>query len=177
MPDALEFPRVLRAVVPLVRRERLAGLRRRVVDELVALALGHAVGRGGRLAGRRAGLVPGFAAVVGALDDLPEPAAGLRGVDPIRDRPASPSGGRSPSRRRCGPLTSHFWRLPSEVRMKAPLRVPTRTRIALIGCSLVFRVFEGRFGPNLTGLAAKAIVFCPQPAGGDSHVQFLGALR
>ena len=56
----------------------------RVVDELVALALGHAFGRGGRLAGRRAGLVPGFAAVVGALDDLPEPAAGLRGVDAVR---------------------------------------------------------------------------------------------
>ena len=84
MPDAFELPRVLRAVVPLVRRERLAGFRRRVVDELVALALGHAVGRRGRLAGRRARLVPGLAAVVGALDDLPEPAAGLRGVDPVR---------------------------------------------------------------------------------------------
>ena len=33
--------------------------------------------------GWRAGLVPGFAAVVGALDDLPEPAAGLRGVDAV----------------------------------------------------------------------------------------------
>ena len=42
MPDALELPRMLRAVVPLVRRERRGG---RVVDELVALALGHAVGR------------------------------------------------------------------------------------------------------------------------------------
>ena len=84
VPDALELPRVLRAVVPLVRGERLAGFGRRVVDELVALALGHAVGRRGRLAGRRAGLVPRFAAVVGALDDLPEPAAGLRGVDPVR---------------------------------------------------------------------------------------------
>ena len=84
VPDALELPGVLRAVVPLVRRERLAGLGRGVVDELVALALGHAVGRGGRLAGRRARLVPGLAAVVGALDDLPEPAAGLRGVDAVR---------------------------------------------------------------------------------------------
>ncbi len=34
--------------------------------------------------GGRAGLVPGFAAVVGALDDLAEPAAGLRGVDAVR---------------------------------------------------------------------------------------------
>ena len=84
MPDALELPGMLRAVVTLVRRERLAGFRRRVVDELVALALGHAVGRRGRLAGRRARLVPGLAAVVGALDDLPEPAARLRRVDPVR---------------------------------------------------------------------------------------------
>ena len=84
VPDAFELPRLLRAVVPLVRRERLAGLRRRVVDELVALALGHAFGRRGRLAGRRAGLVPGLAAVVGALDDLPEPAARLRRVDAVR---------------------------------------------------------------------------------------------
>src|SRR5262245_28739789 len=32
-----------------------------------------------------------------------------------------------------GPLTSHFFRLPSEVKIKAPLRVPTRTRTLLIG--------------------------------------------
>ena len=38
MPDALELPGMLRAVVPLVRGERLAGLGRSVVDELVALA-------------------------------------------------------------------------------------------------------------------------------------------
>ena len=83
VPDALELPGVLRAVVPLVRRERLAGFRRRVVDELVALALGHAVRRRGRFAGRRPRLMPRLAAVVGALDDLPEPAARLRRVDPV----------------------------------------------------------------------------------------------
>src|SRR6267142_622977 len=33
---------------------------------------------------------------------------------------------------KCGPLTSHFSRLPSDVRMNAPLRVPTRTRTPLI---------------------------------------------
>src|SRR6267378_3827597 len=33
---------------------------------------------------------------------------------------------------KCGPLTSHRWRLPSDVRMNAPLRVPTNTRIPLI---------------------------------------------
>ena len=84
MPDALEFPRVLRAVVPHVRRERLARFGRRVVDELVAFAHRHAVGRGRRFAGRRARLVPRFAAVVGALNDLPEPAAGLRRIDAVR---------------------------------------------------------------------------------------------
>src|SRR5258706_14714166 len=31
-----------------------------------------------------------------------------------------------------GPLTSHFSRLPSEVRTKAPLRVPTKTRTLVI---------------------------------------------
>ena len=60
MPDALEFPGMRRAVVPHVR----AGLA--VVDELVADRL------------------PRLAAVVGPLDHLPEPAAGLRRVNPIR---------------------------------------------------------------------------------------------
>ena len=90
MPDALELPRMLRAVVPLVRGERLAGFRRCVVDELVALALGHAVRRGGRFAGRCSGLMPGLAAVIRALNDLPEPAAGLRCITADSDRPAIP---------------------------------------------------------------------------------------
>src|SRR5262249_39061453 len=54
-----EFPGVLGAVVPLVR----AGVA--VVLELVA------------------DLDPGFAAVVGALHDLAEPAAGLRGIETV----------------------------------------------------------------------------------------------
>src|SRR5713226_7091827 len=33
---------------------------------------------------------------------------------------------------KCGPLTSHFSRLPSDVRTNAPLRVPTNTRTRLI---------------------------------------------
>ncbi len=33
---------------------------------------------------------------------------------------------------KCGPLTSHFSRLPSDVRINAPLRVPTKTRTLLI---------------------------------------------
>src|SRR5262249_26245887 len=86
VPDALELPGVLRAVVPLMGGERLTGLVRGVVDELVALTLGPPLLGGGLLARRSARLVPGLAAVVGALDDLPEPAAGLRDVDPVRVR-------------------------------------------------------------------------------------------
>src|SRR5579862_4866161 len=84
MPDALEFPRVLRAIVPLVRGERLSSLfGRRVVDEFVALAFLGALLRSLLLAWRRARLSPSLAAVIGTLDDLPEPSAGLRGVDPV----------------------------------------------------------------------------------------------
>src|SRR5438132_1796262 len=60
MPDPRELPRVRRAVVPQVRA------RGTVVHELVARGL------------------PRLAAVVRALDHLPEPAAGLRRVQPIR---------------------------------------------------------------------------------------------
>src|SRR5207237_9983403 len=56
----LARPRVRRAVVPQV------GAGGAVVRELVADRL------------------PGLAAVAGALDELPEPAAGLRRVDPVR---------------------------------------------------------------------------------------------
>ena len=59
VPDAGELPGMRRAVVPLVR----AGLA--LVLELVA----HGA--------------PGAAAVVGTLDDLPEPVAVLRGVQPL----------------------------------------------------------------------------------------------
>src|SRR5690242_3465196 len=81
MPDPLELPWMLRAVIPLVSGERLAGVRRCVIDELVALALGPAALVGGYSA---AGCLPGFATIAGALDDLSEPAAGLRGVDAVR---------------------------------------------------------------------------------------------
>ena len=60
MPDALELPRVRRAVVPQVRAGDA------VVHELVAHRL------------------PRLAAVVRALDDLAEPACRLRGVQPVR---------------------------------------------------------------------------------------------
>src|SRR5262249_3858149 len=60
MPDARELPGVWRAIVPLVRAGNA------VVHELVTHRL------------------PRLATVVGALDLLPEPAAGLRRIQPIR---------------------------------------------------------------------------------------------
>src|SRR5262249_10295075 len=81
MPDTLELPRALRPVVPLMRGQRLAGVGRGIVNELVALAFGHALRRFFHAAAWR---LPGFAAVAGALDDLPEPAARLRREDAVR---------------------------------------------------------------------------------------------
>src|ERR1043166_5485491 len=60
MPDARERPGAGRAVVPLMCA------RTTVVHEFVAHRF------------------PGLAAVVGALHQLPEPAAGLRGIQPMR---------------------------------------------------------------------------------------------
>ena len=62
--------------------ERPAGLSRRIVNELVAHTLGRT--RLGRLARGSSRLVPGFAAIVGALNDLSKPAACLRRVQPVR---------------------------------------------------------------------------------------------
>src|SRR5579884_4081830 len=60
MPDPLELPRVRRPIVPGV------GAGRSLIDELVTNRL------------------PGLAAVVRALDHLPEPATGLRCIQSIR---------------------------------------------------------------------------------------------
>src|SRR5206468_2607967 len=75
MPDPLELPRVLGAVVPLVSAQFA------LIDELVALAFGHLAGGWRRFA---PGRLPALAAVIRALDYLPEPAAGLRRVDAVR---------------------------------------------------------------------------------------------
>src|SRR5438552_1248174 len=80
VPHPLELPGVLRTVVPLVRGERLAGLGRGVVHELVALTGRHAV-RSLRHAAARC--LPRLARVAGALNDLSEPPARLRGVETI----------------------------------------------------------------------------------------------
>src|SRR5258708_14730243 len=42
---------------------------------------------------------------------------------------------------KCGPLTSHFSRFPSDVRMNAPLRVPTETRTLLMSFSFFLFIF------------------------------------
>jgi hypothetical protein len=60
MPHPLELPGVLRAIVPLVRAGNA------IVCELVP----HRI--------------PRPAAIIGALDHLSEPAARLRGIEPVR---------------------------------------------------------------------------------------------
>src|SRR5438132_390220 len=81
MPHSLELPRMLRAVVPLMRSERLAIGTGGVIGELITLPLGHPIRR---LLGFPAWHLPRLAAVVRALDDLSEPAAGLRCIDAVR---------------------------------------------------------------------------------------------
>src|SRR6266496_603029 len=76
MLDTFEFPWILHAVVPLVRVDFA------LVNKHVVLTLGHAV-RAHQLFGLGPGRVPGFAAVIRALDDLAEPAARLRRVNPV----------------------------------------------------------------------------------------------
>src|SRR5262249_28155099 len=79
MPDALEFPWALRAVIPLVGSQRCG---RGIVGEFVALAFEHAA-RILFFAGGSSRLMPGLTAIVGSLDDLTEPAAGLRRVNAL----------------------------------------------------------------------------------------------
>src|SRR5579864_1370202 len=77
MPDALEFPRMLRPVVPLM----CAG--DTIVNKFVAFAFWKTV-LALQLFRLAAGRVPGFPAVIRPLNDLPEPIARLRRVDPVR---------------------------------------------------------------------------------------------
>src|SRR6266480_991475 len=76
MPDPLELPRMLRAIVPLVRAWNT------IVNELIALAFGRAI-RAFQFLGGATRRVPSFAGIIGALNDLPKPAARLRGIDAI----------------------------------------------------------------------------------------------
>src|SRR5256885_7956594 len=71
---------MLSPVVPLVSGERFATWTG-VIGELIALPFRHTFGS---LLGFSAGNLPRFAAIIRALDDLPEPSAGLRCVDAVR---------------------------------------------------------------------------------------------
>src|ERR1700756_4540330 len=65
---------------------------------------------------------------------------------------------------KCGSLTSHLSRLPSAVRMNAPLRVPTRTRTLLIasapGTWLDCPVWRDK-----RRILSEMVVESPQPGG------------
>src|SRR5215212_8839061 len=86
MPDSFELPWMWSAVVPLMGRERFTGFSRSVIHKLIALAHRHPFGRGNRKTRRRSRLEPRLAAVVGALNNLSKPAAGLRRVNAARIR-------------------------------------------------------------------------------------------
>ena len=77
MPDTLEFPRMLRSVIPLVRAS-LA-----LIHEFIAFALGHAV-RALQFITAAARRAPGPATVIRTLNDLPKPTARLRSINAVR---------------------------------------------------------------------------------------------
>src|SRR4029077_16256908 len=77
MANALELPRMLSAVIPLMCA------RDTVVNEFVALAFRHSVGTFQFLRAAPWG-VPLFSAVIRALNDLAEPRAGLRCINSVR---------------------------------------------------------------------------------------------
>jgi hypothetical protein len=84
MPDAFELPGMLRAIVPLMRRERPAGRGRCVINEFVAFCERHSLRACGRFAGFQPRLVPRFAAIIGSLNYLAEEAAALGYIDAVR---------------------------------------------------------------------------------------------
>src|SRR5574341_1793331 len=65
-------------------RKRFSCLGRNVIDEFVTFALWHAVRCSGWFARRCAWLVPRLSSIIGALNDLSEPTACLRCVNPAR---------------------------------------------------------------------------------------------
>src|SRR5512133_2509284 len=77
MPNALELPRMLSAIIPLM------GARYTVVNEFVTLAFLHAVGTF-QVLRAAPGRVPLFSAIIRALNDLAEPSTGLRCINPVR---------------------------------------------------------------------------------------------
>jgi hypothetical protein len=84
MPDAFELPGMLRAIVPLMRREWPAGRGGSVIHELVALSDRYSRRACGRFARFQPGLVPRFATIIGSLNYLAEETATLGYVDTVR---------------------------------------------------------------------------------------------
>src|SRR5687767_7187658 len=84
MPHSFELPRMWSAVIKLVRRKWFAGFGGGVINKLVAFAHGHTFRRHDRRTRWRSGLQPRLATVVRSLNDLPEPAAGLRRENAVR---------------------------------------------------------------------------------------------
>src|SRR5256885_2276021 len=76
VPDALELPRVLRAIIKLMCCQRLAGFGGDIVNKFVALAFWRSA-LTSLFARRRSRLEPGLPAVVGTLNHLPKPPARL----------------------------------------------------------------------------------------------------
>ena len=83
MPDPFELPRMLRPVVPLWVVRGLPVSAEVSYANLLLSPLGMPSGRR-RFARRCARLYPGLAAIIGALNDLSEPRARLRRVNPVR---------------------------------------------------------------------------------------------
>src|SRR5262245_39956498 len=77
MPNALELPWMLRAVIPLMCT------RDSIVDELVALTLRHPI-RAFQVLRCASGRIPFFSAVIRTLNDLTEPPTGLRCINAVR---------------------------------------------------------------------------------------------
>src|SRR5207247_917528 len=77
MPNALEFPRMLGAVIPLMRAWDS------VVNKLVALSFRHAI-RTFQFLGAASRRAPGFPTIICALNDLAESRNGLRCVNSVR---------------------------------------------------------------------------------------------
>ena len=83
MPHPFEFPRVLRAIEPLVGSERLAGSGGSVVDELVAFRNRHSSFVLRWFTRFQTRLEPRLTPIIRALDDLAEEPAALGYVDAV----------------------------------------------------------------------------------------------
>src|SRR5258707_8531309 len=68
---------------------------------------------------------------------------------------------------KCGPLTAHFSRLPSEVRMNAPFFVPTSTRTPVMFQSSLWLGFVNKYASLSQALGGGP---GRDPCGGTHHL-------